>query len=90
MLKILSLDADNVIGCAVDGKINIEDIEIISNIIDEKLKTHDKLRVYVEVNNLDGISLKIGGANILTQIIFRVSLNDKLVISNPFYELIWP
>jgi len=57
MLEILSLDADNVIGCAVDGKINSEDIEKISNIIDEKLKTHEKLRVYVEVNNLDGISL---------------------------------
>ena len=57
MLEILSLYADNVIGCAVDGKINSEDIEKISNIIDEKLKTHEKLRVYVEVNNLDGISL---------------------------------
>jgi len=57
MLEILSLDADNVIGCTVDGKISSEDIEQISNVIDEKLKTHDKLRVYVEVNNLDGISL---------------------------------
>jgi hypothetical protein len=57
MLEILSLDADNVIGCVIDGKINAEDIEKISKEIDDKLKTHKKLRVYVEVKNLGGISL---------------------------------
>lgn len=58
MVEIFSLNADNVIGCTIDGKINTKDIEIISNKIDDKLKTHEKVRVYVEVKNLEGISLE--------------------------------
>ena len=39
--------------------------------------------------HLDNILFKIGGFNILAQIIFGVSLKDILVISHPLHELIW-
>ena len=57
MLKMLSLDADHVIGCEVDGKISSEDIDIIWNEIEKKFKDHEKLSVYVEVKDYRGISL---------------------------------
>lgn len=57
MIDMVSLDSDSVIGCVINGKINSDDIEKISTEIEKRLNTHDKLRVYVEVKDLGGISL---------------------------------
>ena len=57
MIEIIDLKDSNIIGCIIDGKINTEDIKRISDIVEDKLKKHYKLRVYVEVINLGGISL---------------------------------
>jgi hypothetical protein len=48
---------DNVIGIEIDGKITKTDIEKISLLVEEKLQRNQKLRVYVELKNLGGITL---------------------------------
>jgi len=58
MIDIIHTDADNIVGCRIDGKINTADIEKVANYIEEKLKTNRKLRIYVEVKRLKGISLE--------------------------------
>lgn len=45
---------DNIIGFAIEGKINEGEIEAIGEMMEEKLKTHDNLRIYVEFTNLEG------------------------------------
>lgn len=58
MVEIISIDGDNIIGCRIEGKINREDMEKLSSITEQKLRNNKKLRVYVEVEELDGISLE--------------------------------
>ncbi|MEM7594364.1 MAG: STAS/SEC14 domain-containing protein [Cyanobacteria bacterium P01_A01_bin.83] len=49
---------DNIIGLDIDGWIDAEDIERIVQLIETKFKPGEKLRIYAEVNNWSGISLK--------------------------------
>ncbi len=58
MIEIISTDSDNVVGCKIDGRIKSEDIDKVAEYIEEKLKTKKKLRIYVEVKKLEGISLE--------------------------------
>ena len=58
MLKIIDFDNDKVIGMAMDGKINTEDIELVSGLCEEKFKRNEKLSIYVEMESFEGISIE--------------------------------
>lgn len=58
MIEVIPTETGNVIGLIVDGKIETNDVDRVSTLIDERLKTHEKLRVYVELKHLGGISLE--------------------------------
>ena len=58
MVEIISVDGENIIGCRIEGKIDTDDINKLKSITEEKLKNKKKLRVYVEVINLGGISFE--------------------------------
>ena len=58
MIEIISTPNQNIVGFNIDGKIESTDIEKVTNLVEEKLKSQTKLRVYVEVKNLQGISLE--------------------------------
>lgn len=52
MIEIIDTGADNVVGCKVDGRIEKEDILKITHYVEEKLKTNEKLRIYVELEKI--------------------------------------
>lgn len=52
MIDIIDTGADNILGCRVNGRIEKEDIEKITELVEEKLKDHKKLRIYVEVEKI--------------------------------------
>ncbi len=58
MIDIIPTDTDNVIGCRINGRIDTEDIEKFAICIEDKLLRRKKLRIYVEVIMLEGISLE--------------------------------
>jgi len=58
MIELIPTNADNVIGCKIDGNINTEDIVRIAEYIEDKFIKNKKLRIYVEVIKLEGISLE--------------------------------
>jgi ribosome maturation factor RimP len=58
MITIVSIEAGNVIGITIDGKIGIEDIDKITRQVEQQLETYDKLRAYVEVKHLGGIEIE--------------------------------
>ena len=58
MIEILDVGAGNIIGCKIDGKIDNDDILKISRLVDDKIQIYTKLRVYVELINLEGISFE--------------------------------
>ncbi|NES01858.1 MAG: STAS/SEC14 domain-containing protein [Okeania sp. SIO2F4] len=58
MMEIIPLANQNIIGLSIDGKIEISDVEKVKNLVDERLKSQTKLRVYVEVKSFQGISVE--------------------------------
>ncbi|MEB3355962.1 MAG: STAS/SEC14 domain-containing protein [Synechococcales bacterium] len=58
MLEILSMPVENVVGLRISGKIEASDFDRAIAVVEEKLKLFDRLRVYVEVDNLTGLSLE--------------------------------
>lgn len=58
LTEITDVGIDAVIGYRINGRINVDDIGNIKRLIEDKIQRHPKLRVYVEVINLDGISFE--------------------------------
>lgn len=52
MIEIIPFENDKVIGMKISGKVQVEGIEMITKIIDEKLERHEKLNVYVEFEDV--------------------------------------
>ncbi|MGB3509339.1 MAG: STAS/SEC14 domain-containing protein [Microcoleaceae cyanobacterium] len=58
MIEIIPTPNENIVGFNIDGKIETSDIDKVTNLVEQRLKSQTKLRVYVEVKNLQGISLE--------------------------------
>ena len=58
MIEILELGIKKAVGVRIKDKISAQDIENISRIVEEKFNEFDKLSIYVEVENFEGISIE--------------------------------
>ncbi len=59
MITLIPIEnGNNVVGFKIDGKIETRDIKWLESVVEEQLKLYDKLRVYVELESLDGISFE--------------------------------
>ena len=56
-VKLIPHKADKIIALEIDGWIDAEDIDRITELIEKRLNTGEKLRIYAEVNNFSGMSL---------------------------------
>lgn len=59
MIELLSVGTENVIGYRIAGKIETDDFDRIASFIEENLKTHDKVRVFAEIEDIQGMSLEV-------------------------------
>ncbi|WP_036477850.1 STAS/SEC14 domain-containing protein [Myxosarcina sp. GI1] len=57
-IKLIPHKPDNIIGINIDGKIEVEDIDRVIELIEKQLQRRGKLRVYAEVENWTGMSLE--------------------------------
>lgn len=67
MIEILPFDNEKVVGIRVTGKIETEELEKVTSLIERKLQVHDKLNIYVEFE--EGF-LKMSGEALLKDIRF--------------------
>ncbi len=58
MIELIPIESENVVGIRIDGKIEKADMEKITRLIDERLQTYEKLRIYVELESFGGISFE--------------------------------
>ena len=58
MIKLLSMDANNVIGVSIKGNVNPKDFELVKNFISEVEVHYEFLRVYVEIKDIEGFLLE--------------------------------
>lgn len=58
MIEMVPTGAENIIGFRLSGKFETGDFEQVTGIMEEKLKEHEKLRVYAEIENFEGMSIQ--------------------------------
>ncbi len=56
MLELIPTGSDQVVGLHVQGKIETADFEKVIREIEDKLKLYPKLRIYAEIESLEGMS----------------------------------
>jgi len=52
------MDANNVIGISIKGNVNINEFELVKNFIEEVELHYEFLRLYVEIEDIEGFSLE--------------------------------
>lgn len=57
MIAIIPFEEGNIIGFRIIGKIEDNEFDDIVALMEERLKTHKKLRVYAEVEEFKGMSV---------------------------------
>ena len=57
VVKLIPHKPDKIIGLEIDGRIERADLDRVVKLIEQRLATEDKLRIYAEVNNWSGMSL---------------------------------
>lgn len=57
VIQLFSTNADQVVAMTINGKIETADFAQIADAVEEVLKTRKKVRLLVEIERLDGISL---------------------------------
>ncbi|WP_163831361.1 SpoIIAA family protein [Spartinivicinus ruber] len=57
MLDVFPLISDKIIAIEIDGKIKKVDIDRLTKVIDDRLKYHEQLNIYVEIKKFSGIEL---------------------------------
>jgi hypothetical protein len=58
MINLIPFDADNVVGMRIDGRIGDEAFDQVLAAIEQKMATHDKVRLYVEMQSFGGMSMQ--------------------------------
>lgn len=57
MLHFIELASDRVVGFRIEGKVTNEDFEKVAALVQTRLAAHDKLRIYAEVPEFEGIAI---------------------------------
>lgn len=58
MTQLIPLTTDHIVGYRIEGTVSETDFDRIARAIEDKLKQHDKLQLYVEIASFKGISLE--------------------------------
>ncbi len=58
MFEVLNLTKDDIIGLKIEGKIEAKDYEKLNPILNKTEKEHDKIKLYLEIDRIDGIEPK--------------------------------
>ncbi|WP_234570563.1 STAS/SEC14 domain-containing protein [Rhodohalobacter sp. 614A] len=56
MTGFIDIDADNVVGIRIDGKISEQEFDAITARLEEKMSKHSTVRIYAEIKSLGGMS----------------------------------
>jgi hypothetical protein len=57
MVEIIPFEESNIIGVRLNGRIEDEEFDEITEKIEDMLNEHDKLRVYAEIEKIGGMSV---------------------------------
>lgn len=89
MFKILNLTDKNLIAIKVDGKVRQEDYQMITPLINGRVKEYGKIRMYIEIENINGVEAAALKEDFKTYIKHFNHMEKIAVIGKTKWEKLW-
>ena len=85
MIKVIPMEHDYIFGISVSEELQESDIQLLATVTEEKLKSYDKLRMYVEVENFKGATLGSSLEDIKFGQQYRKVYYKKVIVCNELW-----
>ncbi len=85
MINLISTNQDNVVGFSIKDKVDTEDLDRVATVIEDLLKTHDKLKIYAEVESIERITIPAFIQDIKFSLKHFNDFEKEAIVSNTFW-----
>ncbi|QIA09088.1 SpoIIAA family protein [Draconibacterium halophilum] len=89
MFKVLDITKNDVVAIAVDGKLSKSDYDKITPLIEKTVRDYGKIRLYIQLDYVDGIEPKAFRADIKTYLKFFNNMKKIAVVGKTHWEKMW-
>ncbi len=89
MFKILNITKDNLIAIKIDGKIVKSDYEKITPLIEKTVEDYGKMRLYLLIDNIEGIEPAAFTEDVKTYIKYFNSFEKIAVVGENAWQRMW-
>ena len=89
MLEIIPFEEDNIIGFRLEGRIEEESFDEAVAQMEEKLKKHEKLRVYAEIEEIGGMNVNTFMKDIHFKLKHFTDFEKEAVVSDKGWLEAW-
>ncbi len=89
MFKLLNLTKDNLIAIEIDGKVRKEDYQMITPLINGRVKDYGKIRMYIEIETIEGVESAALKEDLKTYIRHFNHMEKIVVVGNTKWQKLW-
>lgn len=89
MFKILDITKDDLVAIEVDGKLKKGDYDKITPLIEKTVKDFGKIRLYIQLDNVDGIEPKAFREDVKTYLKHFNHMKKIAVVGKNQWEKMW-
>lgn len=89
MFKILDLTSKDLIAIQVDGHLDKSDYDKVSPLLDKTVKEYGKIKLYIQIDNIDGIEPKAFAEDVKTYFKHFNHINKIAVVGQNDWQKLW-
>ena len=89
MFRVLDLTNKDLIAIQIDGKINKSDYEKITPLIDKTVKEYGKIKLYIQIDNIEGIEPKAFAQDVKLYFKHFNHMNKIAVVGETNWQKLW-
>lgn len=89
MFRVLDLTNKDLIAIQIDGKISKSDYDKITPLIEKTVKEYGKIKLYIQIDNIEGIELKAFAEDVKTYFKHFSDINKIAVVGENDWQKFW-
>jgi len=89
MFKVLDLTKNDLVAIQVDGKLKKTDYDKITPLIEKTVRDYGKIRLYIQLDNVDGIEPKAFREDVKTYLKHFTHMKKVAIVGKNRWEKMW-
>lgn len=89
MFRVLDLTNKDLIAIQIDGKLDKSDYDKITPLIDKTVKEYGKIKLYIQIDNIEGIEPKAFVEDVKTYFKHFNHINKIAVVGENDWQKLW-